>query len=88
MEDLRILELLPDYSSNPQRLGITGASHNNRKCQERCAEKREKLILINCIFVERVIGKLAFGDFDSSQVLDMVFDDSDNSLVSCSSIPE
>ena len=86
MKDLRILNFFPQNFNDFEALDIAGSSHDNGKSENGDTQKREKFILINSIFVERVIGKLAFSNFDSSQVLDMIFDDSDNSLISCSSI--
>ena len=86
MKNLGILKLFPNYLCDSERLCITSPGHDNRESQQRGAEQREKLILIDSVFVERVIGKLALGNLDSSEVLNMFLEDLDDTQIACSCI--
>lgn len=88
VEDLGFLEFLPHHSRQSQRLSIASARHDYSKREKRCAEKGEELILIDCIFVEWIVGKLTFCNAYSSQVFDMISDEFDYAQLPCTCIAQ
>ena len=69
MKDLRILNFFPQNFDDFEALDIAGSSHDNGKSENGETQKREKFILIDTVFVEGVIGKFTFNDFDFLQLL-------------------
>lgn len=88
MEDFGVLELFTYDPCDSQRLSITSTCHDYRESKKRRAQKREELILINSIFVERVICELALSDFDRPQVIDVVSYESEGSLVASARVSQ
>ena len=88
VENLGFLEFLPDHSRQSQRLSIASPRHYHSQRKEGCAEKWEELILIDCIFVEGIVGKLALGDAHASEMFDMVSDEFDHAELSCACIAQ
>ena len=79
MKNFGILEFLPDNPDNFQAVNITSTGHNKRQSQNRRTQQRKQLILINTIFIQRIVSKLAFNNPNTLKLLNMPFNRS-NSL--------
>ena len=75
MEHFRVLELLPYNANQLERLNVTGASHNNGQRQKRGTNKAEKFVLVDGVFVERIIGKFTLGYINCFKVLNVIPND-------------
>lgn len=60
MEYFGILEFFTDDSDEFEALDITSSCHDQRKGQNRHTQKGEQFILIDAVFIERVISEFTF----------------------------